>query len=90
MDSTDINSLLVKWENIKKELTYLNQTEQAIKEQLNDYMDAHKKTRIETSHFLLKRDLRVREQVSKSHLPREVWDKYKQPTEYSVLSLKRK
>lgn len=88
MSSDDLNRLLFKWYEAKKDLAHQE-------EKVNRYKTRVEKLMKDTNHlastdFIVDKRSYTRESVSKTSIPDDVWKRYATKATYSAYYLKKK
>lgn len=89
IETIDINSLIEKWSDTKKELSVIQAKLDKYKKTIHKIMDFYGKTNISNENNMIVRKNMSRTTITKRDLPEDIWEEYSKTINYSALYLKK-
>lgn len=87
MNRNDINTLLQKWFDTKREITNLENKAEKYKKAAEKIMNTEGTNILESSYHTLQRKQISRTTISKKYVPKNIWDQYSKRSTYSAYYL---
>jgi|UniRef100_A0A6C0D284 hypothetical protein len=85
--SIDISNLLSKWHDAKEEISVLEEKCERYKKTADEYMKINNTNKITSEYFSLQRKKITKNTVSKTTLPKHIWDQYSKSSSYTAYYL---
>lgn len=86
---SNIDDVLEKWEECKKQASYYEKESEKYKQAVQTYMNKKDKNTIAGEYYTVSRRNNTREQLSKNNIPIELWKKYCNRFSYMSYHLKK-
>jgi hypothetical protein len=86
----DINTILEKWDNAKKDKLYFEKQCLKYKEAVERYMNKKDINTVDSKIYTVTKRSNTRHQLSKQNVPENVWIKYSTRFTYNSYHLKKK
>ncbi len=83
-----MNRLLESYFNVKRDLKELEYQENYLKQKIHTMLDNHQTDIMESPQYKITRTWRQRESIERAHVPANIWNEYKNVSEFPVLHLK--
>jgi len=87
---SDIIQLLEHWSNTKEKISKLEEQLEKYKKLATKIMDSNELSTLESQDFILKRRNQDRTFVTKSLLPKDIWDQYAKKSTFTVFTITKK
>ena len=85
---SNLSQTLNKYADVKQKLLSLQKEETKLKEKIHRMMDRNNTDELEDGQYLCVRRHQARESIQKKDVPSDIWARYRNVSEYSVLMLK--
>jgi hypothetical protein len=79
-----------EWIEIKKDIQEKTKRCERLRRKIEEYMIEQQTSELKTDFYTVKKGDRTRDTVSKSSLPKAIWDKYKKQITYSSLTVRKR
>lgn len=87
MQESDIQAMIEKWDDCRKNIELLEKKIKRYRNQMENYMQTNNLDVYETSKFKVKKNVQQRALLTKKMVPKEIWDTYSLPQRIEFLSL---
>lgn len=85
---SSLEDVLRKWNDTKTKIACLQKKNKHYRDKVDEAMTNAKKRKVSTGGYTATKSNCIRESISKSNVPDDVWNKYKSVNNYTQISLK--